>query len=132
MAYWIYRPSSPIADQQASNPYITYPALLLFLIGEVGNLNTHVVLRNLRSSGGAERGIPHGFGFEMVTCPNYMFEAVAWVGIAMVSWSWSTILFMVVAVGQMALWARKKEERYRRDFGGRYKAKRWVMMPGIW
>lgn len=68
----------------------------------------------------------------MVTCPNYMFEAVAWVGIAMVSWSWSTILFAVVAVGQMAVWARKKEERYRRDFGGRYKPKRWVMLPGIW
>ena len=90
------------------------------------------MLRNLRSSGGAERGIPKGLGFDIVTCPNYMFEAMAWVGIAMVSWSFSTVFFAVVAVGQMGVWAGKKEERYRRDFGGKYKAKRSVMLPGIW
>ncbi len=130
MAYWIYLPTSPTA--QPSNPSITYPGLFLFLLGELGNLNAHLVLRNLRSSGGAERGIPHGLGFDVVTCPNYMFEAVAWVGIALVSWSLSTVFFAVVAVGQMGVWAGKKEERYRRDFGNKYKAKRSVMLPGIW
>ena len=130
MAYWIYLPTSPTA--QPSNPSITYPGLALFLIGELGNLNAHLVLRNLRSSGGAERGIPKGLGFDVVTCPNYMFEAMAWVGIALVSWNLSTVLFAVVAVGQMGVWAGKKEERYRRDFGNKYKAKRSVMLPGIW
>ena len=61
-----------------------------------------------------------------------MFEAMAWVGIAMCSWSFSTVFFAVVAVGQMGVWAGKKEERYRRDFGGRYKKKGSVMLPGIW
>lgn len=130
IAFWTYRSSAPAAGP--SNPYITYVALLLYIIGEVGNLYTHVVLRNLRSSGGTERGIPQGWGFGLVTCPNYMFEAVAWVGVGLVTWSWSAAVFLAVALVPMGLWARKKEARYRREFGGRYRKKRFVMIPGIW
>lgn len=130
MAYWIYLPSSSTA--QPSNPYITYPGLLLFTIGELGNLNNHITLRYLRKPGSAERGIPQGLGFGWVTCPNYMFEAVAWAGVAMVSWNLSTLVFAVVAVGQMGVWAGKKERRYRKDFGDRYQRKRFVILPGIW
>lgn len=130
VAYWTYLPSAPAA--RASNPWITYPGLALFAIGELGNLSNHVTLRNLRSSGGAERGIPEGLGFGWVTCPNYMFETLAWVGIALVSWSWSTVLFAVLAAAQMGVWANKKEARYRKDFGGKYQKKRFSMLPGIW
>ena len=130
MAYWIYLPSAPAAGP--SDPYITYPGLALFLIGELGNLNNHITLRNLRSSGGSERGIPQGLGFNLVTCPNYMFEAIAWTGIAMVSWSWSTVFFAAVAMGQMGVWAKKKEGRYRKDFGGKYQKKSFAMIPGVW
>ena len=130
MAYWIYLPTAPAAGP--SDPYVTYTGLALFVIGELGNLNAHIVLRNLRSAGGAERGIPQGLGFNLVTCPNYMFEAIAWAGIAAVSWSWSTVLFAAVAVGQMGVWAKKKESRYRKDFGRQYKKKSFAMLPGVW
>ncbi|MCJ1229146.1 3-oxo-5a-steroid 4- dehydrogenase [Toensbergia leucococca] len=130
MAFWIYRADSPIAGP--SDPYITYPGILLFIIGELGTLQTHLTLRGLRSSGGTERGIPQGLGFGLVTCPNYMFETVAWVGIALVTWSLSTVVFIVVAVTMMGRWAKKKEARYRREFGSRYEKKRYSMMPGIW
>lgn len=130
MAYWIYLPSAPAA--QESNPYITYTGLALFAIGELGNLNTHLTLRNLRSTGGTERGIPQGLGFDWVTCPNYMFETIAWVGISLVSWSLSVLPFAVVAVAQMGVWAKIKERRYRQDFGGSYRKKRFGMLPGIW
>lgn len=130
IAFWTYRPSAPAAG--AANPYIIYPALLLYVIGEVGNLYTHVVLRNLRSSGGTERGIPQGWGFGLVTCPNYMFETVAWIGVGLVTWSWSAVIFLAAALVPMGLWARKKESRYRREFGGDYRKKRFVMIPGIW
>ncbi|KAM0801570.1 3-oxo-5-alpha-steroid 4-dehydrogenase family protein-like protein [Usnea florida] len=130
MAYWIYLPSAAAAS--ASNPLITYPGLAMFVIGELGNLSNHLTLRNLRSSGSAERGIPQGLGFGLVTCPNYMFEVLAWAGIALVSWSWSTVLFAAAATVQMGLWAKKKEARYRKDFGGKYQKKRFSMLPGIW
>lgn len=130
MAYWIYRPSAPTAKE--SNPYITYAGLALFTIGELGNLSNHITLRNLRSSGGTERGIPQGLGFDLVTCPNYMFESIAWAGMALVSWSLSTVFFAMIAMGQMGVWAKKKESRYRKEFGGKYKKKRYSMLPLIW
>ena len=130
IAFFTYRPSSPAAGE--SNPYITYPAVALFAIAELANLSTHLTLRGLRSSGGTERNIPKGLGFSWVTCPNYGFETLAWIGIAMVTWSWSTVFFAVVAIGQMGVWAKKKEQRYRKEFGGEYKKKRYGMLPGIW
>ena len=130
MAYWIYQPSAAAA--QESNNLITYAGLALFVLGELGNFVMHIEFRLLRSPGGKERGIPKHWAFKLVTCPNYMFESLAWVGIALVSWSLSTVLFLVVAVAQMGVWAKKKEVRYRREFGAQYKKKRVYMLPGIW
>lgn len=130
IAFWSYRPTSATAAH--SSQYVIYFAILLYLIGELGNLSTHFTLRNLRSSGGKERGIPRGLGFGLVTCPNYMFETIAWVGITIVSRSLSTVLFVLVAVGQMGVWAGGKEKKYRREFGDKYKKKRFVMLPGLW
>lgn len=130
MAYWIYIPSASAARE--SNQAITYAGLTLFVVGEVGNLIDHLILRNLRNAGGTERGIPQGLGFSLVTSPNYMFETLAWTGIALVSWSLSTVLFAAVALLQMGLWSRKKERRYRKEFGKKYQAKSYCMLPGIW
>ncbi|KAL8838342.1 MAG: hypothetical protein Q9176_005153 [Flavoplaca citrina] len=130
IAFWTYRSSAPAAGD--SNPWITWPSVALYIIGELGNLNTHVVLRSLRSTGGNERGIPHGFGFGLVTCPNYMFETLAWIGICGVTWSLASVLFAALAVAQMGVWAQKKEVRYRREFGRKYQKKRSVMLPGVW
>ncbi|KAI9804673.1 MAG: 3-oxo-5a-steroid 4- dehydrogenase [Piccolia ochrophora] len=129
LAYWTYVSSSPTARE--SNPWITYPALVAWAVGEVGNLGTHVVLRNLRSHGGKERGVPTGWGFGTVTCPNYGFEVLVWVAVWALTWSLSAGIFVAVAGVQMALWARKKEGKYRREFGDKYKRKRSVMVPGL-
>lgn len=129
IAYFTYSPTAPSATD--SYPMVTYAALALYVIGELGNLNTHLVLRGLRSAGGTERGIPQGLGFDWVTCPNYLFESIAWVGMLLVTRSWSTAVFIVVAVVQMALWAKKKESRYRKEMGTKYKKKRFAMLPGI-
>ena len=130
LAYWIYRPDAPAA--KPSSPLVTGVALLLYVVGEAGNLATHLALRGLRTAGGTERGIPLGFGFGLVTCPNYMFETMAWLGIWLVTWSWSTLVFIALAVGQMATWAKKKEMKYRKEFGDQYEKKKYSMLPGIW
>lgn len=130
IAYFTYSPTSPTAGP--SNPAITYPALALYTFGELANLNTHLILRGLRSPGGTERGVPRGFGFGWVTCPNYLFETLAWTGILLVNRSWSTLFFIAVAVAQMGVWAKKKESRYRKELGGKYKKKAFGMLPGIW
>ena len=129
LAYWSYAPWSPTA--RPSNPLLTYIGIALFVVGELGNLYTHFVLKNLRRPGSTERGIPRGFGFDLVTCPNYMFEIVAWIGVGLVCWSLSLVVFLAAAAGQMAPWALKKERRYRKEFPDKYKKKRYAMLPGI-
>ena len=132
IAPWVYRPSAPTA-REPPNHVLLYSGIVLFVIGELGNLSSHVTLKNLRSSGGKERGIPQGYFFRLVTCPNYMFEAIAWVGMYLVSGlSWSLVVMIGASVGQMAIWAKKKEKRYRSEFGDKYKRKRYTMLPGIW
>jgi very-long-chain enoyl-CoA reductase len=131
VAAWIYAPSSPTAKEP--NMVLLYGGLLAYTIGELGNLQTHLTLRGLRSSGGRERGIPQGRAFSLVTCPNYMFEVVAWIGVFLVSGlSLSVLLFAIVSTGQMMSWAKKKESNYRKEFGLRYKKKKFTMLPGIW
>ncbi|KXL43132.1 hypothetical protein M433DRAFT_139978 [Acidomyces richmondensis BFW] len=130
MAYVTYSPNSATAGE--SNAFLTYLGLAMYLLGELGNLNAHLVLRGLRSPGGTERGVPKGLGFDWVTCPNYLFETIAWTGVMLVNRSWSTAIFIAVSVVQMALWAKKKESRYRKELGGKYKKKRYTMIPGVW
>jgi very-long-chain enoyl-CoA reductase len=134
IAYWTYSPKSYAqATNSISLPsdILTTAGLVLFALGEFANLNSHIVLRDLRAEGTTARGIPKGFGFSLVTCPNYLFEMVAWVGISLVSRSWSSALFVLIAGGQMALWAQKKERRYRKEFGDKYKKKKFAMIPGV-
>jgi very-long-chain enoyl-CoA reductase len=130
IAYWTYSPSSPTASG-STDSLLSFLGLALFVVGELGNLNAHLVLRSLRPEGTTTRGIPRGLGFDLVTCPNYMFEMMAWAGIWLVNGSWSTAVFLLVAGAQMAVWGKKKERRYRKEFGDKYKRKRSVMIPGV-
>jgi very-long-chain enoyl-CoA reductase len=131
MAATCYSPTSVSA--KPASPALLYPGILLFALGEFLNLQTHLTLRNLRSSGGTERGIPEGPLFDLVTCPNYFTEIIAWLGIFLISGlNWGVVVFLTLAAGQMGVWAKKKEKRYRKEFGDKYRRKRFVMFPGIW
>lgn len=100
---------------------------------ELSNAITHVTLRNLRPSDqSTKRQIPKGYGFSLVTCPNYLFESLGWVAVTVLAGgNWAAALFLAVGTAQMAAWAKKKEKRYRKEFGSQYK-KKSSMFPGIW
>ncbi|KAJ6149545.1 hypothetical protein N7471_000744 [Penicillium samsonianum] len=131
IAYWVFRPDATAATS-TPNQALVYAGLALFVFGELANLNAHYILRNLRRPGTTERGIPSGFGFSVVTCPNYFFEILAWLGIFLVSQlNWSVLFFVIVGGLQMWSWGWKKEKRYRKEFGDKYKKKRAVIFPGL-
>lgn len=131
MAYWVYAPTSAAAGP--TNQLVLAAGLALYGFGELMNLQTHLTLRELRNPGTTQRGIPHGWLFDLVTCPNYFTETVSWLGVYLISgFNWSILLFIVAAVAQMAQWAKKKERRYRREFGDKYHKKKYAMLPGIW
>lgn len=56
-----------------------------FTLFEFLNLNTHIVLKNLRKPGSQERGIPRGWGFDLVSCANYFWESMCWLTFALLS-----------------------------------------------
>lgn len=129
IAYWIYAPTSYTALSGPVVNYMNVAGIILYLFGEISNFKTHLTLSYLRSPGGTERGIPKGYGFDLVTCPNYLFELVAWTGVALVSKSFATLIFNVIAWAQMHQWAIKKEKALRKEFPDKYKKKKYVLVP---
>ena len=57
-----------------------------FQFGEIGNLSTHLAFKNMRPPGTKTRVIPMPNGnpfcalFNLVSCPNYTYEVISWVG----------------------------------------------------
>jgi very-long-chain enoyl-CoA reductase len=129
MAYWIYSPNSYAARTSSTVNYVDAAGLVIYVFGELSNLHTHLTLSRLRSRNGTERGIPKGYGFNLVTCPNYLFELIAWTGMLLVSKSLSTVIFIILGWAQMHQWAIKKEKAYRAEFPETYKKKKYVLLP---
>lgn len=125
----VYYPGSLAA--RADQPLVDAAGFLLYALGELANARVHLYLSSLRSSGSTERKIPSGYGFSIVTCPNYLYEIIAWVGIIIVSRDWTVLLFISIGAAQMYVWAKGKESAYRKEFGDKYKRKRYVILPGL-
>jgi very-long-chain enoyl-CoA reductase len=125
----IYSPSSLAA--RADQPLFDLTGLALYLFGETANALVHLHLSGLRSTGGTERKIPSDYGFALVTCPNYTYEILSWIGIVIVSRDWTVALFISIGAAQMFTWAKGKERAYRKEFGDRYRKKRFAILPGL-
>lgn len=107
--------------------------LTIFLFSELGNLICHIMLRNLRpAEGSKERPIPSGFLFDYVSCPNYFFEVLAWVGFSVMTHVTLSYVFTAVGFGQMLQWALAKHQGYYKTYGDRYKKlRRKAMVPFV-
>ena len=78
---WLVRVFLSILVQTHVQPVLQF--------AELSNLSTHLTLRNLRPPGSKKRAIPHGYGFGLLSCPNYFFESVAWAAVAYMTGSWA-------------------------------------------
>ncbi len=114
IAYFIYHPHF---TQHISNDSVNILAVL-FLTCMLGNLYCHLILMNLRPAGTTTRGIPRGFLFEFVSCPNYFFEILEWIVFAFLTQALTSYFFAVVSAGQMWIWAVDKHRRYKKEFDG--------------
>ncbi|ODQ66625.1 hypothetical protein NADFUDRAFT_46039 [Nadsonia fulvescens var. elongata DSM 6958] len=142
LAYFIYSPST-YSDASApiwkkilfSQSLFTLSdttinvLILVWGFAEVSNLITHLNFSSLRSDGSKDRKIPYGYGFSLVSCPNYFFEILGWVVFAVLTQNWSAVLFATVSFFQMFVWAVKKHKQYRRQFGDKYPKNRKIMIP---
>jgi very-long-chain enoyl-CoA reductase len=128
-ALHIYAPGSISARDHIN--LLDYVGIALWFNGELGNYIVHAHLASLRKPGGTERGIPNTVGSDLVTCPNYMFEVISWIGVIIISRSFMVVIFIFFGILYMRGWSRGKEKALRQQFGDRYKKKRYTMLPGL-
>ncbi|KAK7472334.1 Very-long-chain enoyl-CoA reductase [Stygiomarasmius scandens] len=136
LAFDLYRPVF-----SATSPYIRgsirndetflWICAGLWTFFELSNLLTHLNLRSLRPAGSKKRAIPFGYGFGLVSCPNYLFESLAWTVVAAMTGSYAAYFFLIAGTGQMLIWALKKHRNYKKEFGKEYPRGRKAMFPFI-
>ncbi|KAH9444051.1 hypothetical protein MJO28_013609 [Puccinia striiformis f. sp. tritici] len=119
----IYGHASSAVKTQGSLLYSSlwlYTWSAIWAYAEVSNLLVHLHLRSLRPAGSKKRSLPiGGYGFNLVSCPNYSFETLAWFSYtALVGFHWSGCLFSLISFIQMALWSAKKLKNYKVEFKG--------------
>ncbi|KAG9315369.1 3-oxo-5-alpha-steroid 4-dehydrogenase-domain-containing protein [Chiua virens] len=127
-----YSAMSPyIRGTPRNDPIFIWSCTAIWAFAEISNFVTHVNLRKLRPTGSRKRVIPHGYGFSLVSFPNYFFESLAWFAIALMSGSWTAYGFLIVSTGIMYNWAAKKHVAYKKEFGSAYPKDRKAMFPFI-
>lgn len=134
-AYVAYFVNHPLYTPPTED--LVYSGMCLFYLMEMGNLSSHITLRMLRPPGTKIRRIPHGGLFECVTCPNYFYEIMAWVGFNLMTKTVAGFLFMGAGALQMFLWAQKKHKNYKKEFDGKdgrelYPKSRKVIVPFLY
>jgi very-long-chain enoyl-CoA reductase len=123
IAYYILHPD--FTDPPRIQVYIGFT---IFLISILSNFRCHLMLANLRPPGSRERKIPRGFLFDYVSCANYFFEILEWVGFTIMTQSLASLLFTLAGAGQMYIWAVGKHRRYKKEFPD-YPKNRKVLIP---
>jgi len=104
----------------------------IFVLSEIGNLICHIKLSKLRpAEGSSQRPIPKGFLFNFVSCPNYTFEVLAWVGFSFYTSMLYSWMFTIVGLLQMSEWAFKKHREYIKDYPEYRGLKRKAIIPFV-
>lgn len=89
----------------------------LFALSEVLNFYIHVQLRrwgDLQKKNGVTARVPLESGlFKYFVAPNYTFESWAWIWFTLIfKLNIFSVVFLVVSVVQMYVWAQKKNKKY--------------------
>lgn len=103
--------------------------VILFFCAEIKNLKCHLILRNLKQQNNGEKGIPHGEGFQYVSCANYFWEVLSWLFFSIYVHSIPSYLFTIVGFLTMRNWAIKRHREYKKTFADRYPKNRKAIIP---
>ena len=110
--------------------------LVLFTVGQLGNLYHHYLLRLLRSSSpsssstGKNYVVPRGGLFAYVVTPHYLFEIIAWAGLALVTQQANAALVAVSMASYLAGRAKQTLAWYTDNVKG-FPKDRKAMIPGL-
>jgi hypothetical protein len=116
-------------------------ALALFCIGQAGNLWHHWLLADMRkperkleaSADGtvSQYTIPSGGLFDLVTMPHYLFEIIAWFGIALAAQQLNAVLVACGMTSYLSGRAIATTRWYKDKFGDKWPAQRKNLVPFV-
>lgn len=129
VAYFVNHPlyTTPSCDLQI------YGGLALFVVSELGNLSIHLAFKNMRPAGSKVRKIPYPCGnpftwmFNFVSCPNYTYEVLAWVGFSVMTQCLPAAMFTLCGFYQMTVWAIGKHKNYKKEFSNYPKGRKSII-----
>jgi very-long-chain enoyl-CoA reductase len=137
--YWLfamyvaYHVNHPLYTAPCSCQF--YIGAATFVLGEIGNLCVHLALRDLRPPGTTVRKIPMPTNlfttlFNFVSCPNYTYEIISWIGFTVMTSCLPAGLFTFAGAYQMTMWALGKHKAYKKEFAN-YPKNRKAIIPFI-
>lgn len=106
--------------------------LIVFLAGFVINLHSDHIIRNLRRPGDTAFHVPRGGMFEHVTAANYFGELTEWIGWAIMTLSWSGLVFAIWTFANLVPRAHRHHEWYIQKFGDQYPKRRKRIIPFLY
>ena len=125
--YWIFFESFRVDYQAfglsyADTAWLCSPqfiiGLIIFLFGFYTNLRSDYIIRHLRKSDDdTNHYLPEGFMFEYVTSANYFGELMEWLGFAILTWSFSGLVFFIWTFANLVPRAHALYKRYQSEFG---------------
>jgi very-long-chain enoyl-CoA reductase len=123
--YYLYKPTFTYPVLHASTVVVV---VVGWIVAQLSNYTTHCILRDLRPINTTKRQIPRGYGFDIVSCPNYLFEIIGWVMYYVLVRDVGVLIFVVIGGLQMMVWAKKKHNRYKKEFTD-YPKERNILIP---
>jgi 3-oxo-5-alpha-steroid 4-dehydrogenase 1 len=114
--------------------WLSSPAFIagttLFVAGYLAHLLADHHLRRLRLENGGGRGVPRGWLFQFLSCPNYFGEIVEWAGFAIATWSPCGLLFALWTAANLVPRAIHHHRWYRAKFAD-YPSQRRAVVPFV-
>jgi 3-oxo-5-alpha-steroid 4-dehydrogenase 1 len=90
---------------------------MIFFVGMLINLHSDNVIRHLRKPGDTRHYLPAKGLYKYVTSANYFGEIVEWGGWALLTFSWSGLVFFWWTFANLVPRANAIYRRYRSEFG---------------
>ena len=133
IGYFLY---SPRYTEPNFSPLVFNALIGSFTLAEIMNFFCHLHLRNLRPAGTKVRGIPKGYGFDLVSCANYFWEVIAWASFAGLAKCVPAYIFLAATVFILSKWSVVRHKKYIKEFDGKegrpvYPRSRKALIPFI-
>ncbi len=122
--YWIFflSPADKYTASWLATPQFII-GTILFYTGWYVNLDSDRRIRNLRQPGDTKHYLPHGGMFNYVTSANYFGELVEWLGFAILTWSFSGLVFFIWTFANLVPRADAIYQLYQKEFAAEMEGK---------